>query len=92
MGYVQVLAASKNKISTLKGFPHLPVLEVIMILFYGYFFFFYFGLLFFLFFLFFFLLNFFLFYFLFACSVVTAVKIWRLHLLKQFFLSFLLVL
>lgn len=25
---MQVLAASKNKISTLKGFPHLPVLEV----------------------------------------------------------------
>jgi len=25
---VQVLAASKNKISTLKGFPYLPVLEV----------------------------------------------------------------
>ena len=24
----QVLAASKNKISTLKGFPYLPVLEV----------------------------------------------------------------
>lgn len=25
---LQVLAASKNKISTLKGFPHLPLLEV----------------------------------------------------------------
>lgn len=25
---MQVLAASKNKISTLKGFPYLPVLEV----------------------------------------------------------------
>lgn len=26
--FLQVLAASKNKISTLKGFPHLPSLEV----------------------------------------------------------------
>ena len=25
---LQVLAASKNKLSSLKGFPHLPVLEV----------------------------------------------------------------
>ncbi|TYJ49663.1 hypothetical protein E1A91_A01G150400v1 [Gossypium mustelinum] len=25
---LQVLAASKNRISTLKGFPYLPVLEV----------------------------------------------------------------
>ena len=28
--FLQVLAASKNRISTLKGFPYLPVLEVIM--------------------------------------------------------------
>lgn len=30
--FCQVLAASKNKISTLKGFPHLPSLEVLLIL------------------------------------------------------------
>lgn len=28
LSLLQVLAASKNKISTLKGFPHLPLLEV----------------------------------------------------------------
>lgn len=31
LSLLQVLAASKNKISTLKGFPHLPLLEVIIL-------------------------------------------------------------